>query len=203
MSFIIGLMFGPQLALGSLTQNIPGYSPNSNNIDFREVVHKTGIPPKLEQLLSNKEEYRTVQAGFLAIETFSFNFGEIMDAITADAKETWSQADMYTSSCRSEANKYQYSHEMLDVNSRIMEQLIHSLNAMSRVCTMPEIPRSQSVIARCEQGKNWTNIEEFTIIEEIIDNKGTDATVPLNPDSCHSHKSRCPGNRNNISGSSH
>ena len=65
MSFILGLMFGPHLALGSPTQNYPSYRPNSNSIDFREVKHKRGIPPKLEQLLANKKEYKTVQAEFL------------------------------------------------------------------------------------------------------------------------------------------
>ena len=65
---------------------------------------------------------------------------------------------------------------MLYVNKRTVEQLIHSLNTVSRVCTIPEIPCLQSVIARCEQNMNWTKIEGFTIDKEIIDNKGTDVS---------------------------
>ena len=38
---------------------------------------------------------------------------------------------------------------------------------------MPDIPHSQSIVARCEKGLNWTNIEEFIVIEELIDMHGT------------------------------
>ena len=153
LAFIFGLVLGPTLALGSPTQKYPGYSPNTNKIDFREIIHKTGVPSKLEQLISTTKEYRTVQAEFVAVETYEFHLGDIIESTTSDIMETCAQIEMYTEACLSDDNECQYSHEMLEVNSRTIEDLIHSLNTMSRVCSMPEIPRSQAVIARCEQGE--------------------------------------------------
>ena len=81
----------------------------------------------------NKNEYKTVQAESLGVETYSFNVDEIMLSIMSDLTETCSQIEEYTTTCRSDPNECQFSHEMLEVSKRTVEQLIHSMNTVSRV----------------------------------------------------------------------
>ena len=54
MTFILGLMFGPKLALGSPTQNYPGYRPNSNSIDFRKLNTRLVFLPNLNNYWTTK-----------------------------------------------------------------------------------------------------------------------------------------------------
>ena len=88
--------------------------------------------------------------------------------------ETCDQIGEYMQTCANDPQECEFSREMLEESGRTVANYIHSMNSISRVCTLPEIPRTETIIGRCEQSMLWSPSAGFPIDDEIREGRGTE-----------------------------